>query len=744
MEIKRIFNRNLIFAIAVIALFNYVFFIKQQFDDNAVFYENNQYSYFEYNDLCNDFYKELQGTDRNEWKKQINELYFYIKDTSAGKASIAKQVAKGLYEQINYINTYESVLDEKIMQAEIMVNTALYNNPESFGYHNLLKTRYDMKRLYNLNLKVSPSAAIDKFFEYKLTKYLLLFIMLLTVVSIKASDSNMQHLILTTPNGRKVLAVKRCGILFGAGILYAIVLYIPMLITSFLMYGGKESLNELIQSNSLNQFSMLIVTNGMYLFLFILFQGIGVFIAGMVFWTVLSVISGEGIGLGLISVIIIAEFILYAVVVNHPIFYLLRWCNIFAFVDWHVIMSGYMNIGFNTHIVQRFAFVLGAMLVCFLIFACVHLLFGINNKSGDRRNILKGGILSVLWSLRKKIAAVNNFFKELYKILIIQKGLPVLLIFLIYLLNYDVGIGQLYKEDFEFIVLDYYKSVNGDAYTASDTYIKELEDKIRIFEDNAKEASDKREYEMAIDNHQKALAAIKQQVQTVRGLNADGISASIVNVSVIENRYNRVNACYTNLALAILVTLFCIFYKTFSIEQSTNMQAIVGPSEKQGRFMVQKYLAVSGITVAIVGFVSIFMNNQIQIRYPLNGYEAEAAIQSVPMFADFPFAMSFKTLDFLIVIGHIVVFLMISYLVVAFSLLKNKVYFLIGFAIIFPYLFKYFGFDVFPAFSVISYATLIELYKECNSVALIIAGWLVFILTGVVSVILVRKKWRYL
>lgn len=730
MESRRIINRNLLFVMIVIVLCNYVLFIKQQADDGEDFYETNTYSFYEFNALRNDLYKELQGVDRSEYKSYLSQWYQEIIEQSEEKKIIARDVNKSIRKQIDYIDSYERELDERIAKAEEMVTISLYSDSKSFGYHNLLKTRYDLKKLYGLQLGLSSYTALDKFFEFGMTKYFLILLMVLTILAMKVNGSNLQDLIMATPKGRLHLCVRRCKIVMGLALLYSVVLYLPMIITSFIMYGGLESIFDLIQSNVLNQFSPIVVTNGVYLIVFVLLQALGAFVIGQILWAIISVIRSENAGVAGFVAFLAIEFGLYIISINNPVFQFLRWCNIFAFVDWHIVLSQYMNVGTGSLIVLRLEFVAVSMVVTAIIGVAVNLVFSKRNI-GTRTN----RALSI--GTGKIFATCNNFCKELYKSLIAQKGIIVLAAFGIYVIMFNVGGGTVYKEDYELIVNDYYKSVRGDAYEASDACIQKLETQLLALN------NEKNTDASMIDDYRKALEKIKQQVTYVRQLNESGVDAVIVNEYLIESRYKRMNKCYGNLSFTILVAVFCLFYKFFVLEKSNDMWMLIGSSKKAQRFMFQKIGVVSLITVASVLFAKFMADSRLAAVYPMNEYELRAAVQSASFFGNASMEISFQMLDVIITICHIVGYLMVSYVVMAFSLFRNRIFSLLVQFVVIPYGLWYIGMSIWEKFSIVPYITVIGMLEKGTPLGVIMAGWVVVLIIGIASVAAVNKKWRY-
>lgn len=715
MEFKRVFNKNVCVALGIIIILNILLFIKQQIDINNQFYEANSIDFYKYNELCNDFYCKNDSVDIDELENRLKDWYHNIISQNQEYRIIAKEAYKFIYNQINYIKEYENVLTAKIVQAEEMVQVSLYNDYDSFGYHNLLKTRYDLKGLYNLNLKLGSVVAIKRFFEYGLTKYFLLAIIVIILLSIRIKGTHIEELVRTTIGGRKKLCIKQYKIILIISLLVTMALYLPILLASFIMYGGTASLFQLIQANELYQFSVMTISNGMYILLFIMLQSIGAFTIGSLVGLIIFRISNTNVGICSLLCFGAIEFVFYSMNINNILLQLLRWFNIFAFVDWNVIMGQYLNIGVGTFIISRITLVLLAIVIIIVISIII--------------NIISS----------EKVIEENN--KEYFvKTIFMQNNWIILLIFSLYVLLMNIGNGMIYDEEYELLVNDYYRSVAGDAYETTDIYMDSIRDKIALIKESDENFSSNASL---YADYEKALEKIEKQVENVRELNQAGIEAAIVNEYVVENRYRRMNNCYKNLSFIVIITILCLFYRYFSMEKANNMLLLIASSKNAKKYMRNKFCFISIVTMAIVLFGKIIIDIKIQNLFPMNDYELNSAIQSIPRFAACVYNISFETLDNIRNIMHIIGYLAFAYLIMSIALFENKYQIIILVIILVPYVLWYVGFSIFEKYSMVFYIIIIELIQTPNNFKMIIISGCVMILVTFIIIRIMNRRWRY-
>ncbi len=750
MELKRIFSGRLNIFILLFIILNCMFFYKEQLDNDKIYQEENGYSYIEFAKMYNNALDRLSRVEYDNWRKELVQIYQENKGDSEQSKKLARAVNNEITSQMNYIDSYDENISEIANQAQKMIGLDIYSDKNSYGYHNILKTAYDLKKLSGIELNVSSNISVDRFFDYGLAKFFLMALMVITVGFFDISETGFRVVIRTTKRGRFFLNLQRLLIIFIFSMVYSILIYLPQLAISFGMYGGTADVLHLLQSDVRYQYSMLVASKLEYILLFVFMQGAGAIVIGLLCWLVQSVIKEKNISFFIFVLIAAAEYIFYCNASNNALLRFLRYVNIFTYIDADNILGTYENWGKGTYIINRISLVAWSIVLCIAAFSVLNILYNTYKKTFSSSLKLPKTLIRLKNNLYAFMSGAPNFVKEFNKTMLVQKGYVIAILLLLYLYNRGLGIAPTLS-DAELQLREYYNAVNGDAYEASDQYISYIEnwiesakkDILKFEDENDVISSEKLSNELK--EKEEILEEIREQVLSVRELNDSGCSAGIINRYNAENRYGmRINSYINEYVLAAILAVILMLFRTFYIERSSHMQMVIKVTAKgRGKYLADRILVSCAICFICALAVNLVFMLRLNNLFPVSEYEQSYCIHSIKQFEQFPFHISVQQFDILMLVIRLAAILLISIIVMGFSMLADSGKALaLSSILIIPHILYIIGFDIWGKISLVRLLNFWQLYLEQESLLPGCVGIVVLLLISVLSAIVMKRKWN--
>lgn len=747
MELKYILNKSVIAAFIIILLSDILLFCKGLNDRELACVDENGYEYsdfvFYYND-CIDF---LRDADNSELTDKIN-LYYRENVTDENKKSLLAAV-KQLKEQADYVNSYASDIEESVRQAETMISFNIYNDKSSYSYNNILKGRYDLKKLKDIDLKVTSNIAYDNIFGYKYAGYFIALIMIIFVSRFKADNLGFDTIIKASCKGRGRLAAKRAGLTAAVGIMAALFIYMPIVLISFARYGGIGDINCLIQCNSLFSRSVLIMSYGELLAVVIALHCAAAAAAGFVAWLFFLIFRDRHIAVMGIVIFSLLEGIFYLTKSGNMFFKFMRSVNIFTFLNPSDIFKKYDNWGFGQYIINT-GF-LSIIAIIFIILTSLIIILCISSSLWCGIEVKSKGLSRAAEKIRKRFAYLPDFIKELKKTLLIQKGLLVIAVVLLYIITADFGVAGT-AENGQLEMAEYYSYAQGDAYQKTDEYIKDTVKWI----DEAQKTAEQLEKNGDITGSNDILNRIKEkenmlnrvseESERVKQLNNRGIvSAGVLDTYKYEKRYGaRMNTYYQNFVLAGFFVVIFLTCKTFSIERKSKMASIIRTTDLgRGKYLRTRILTGIFVVEAVVLTENIIQFIKVNNVFSLKDYERTLAVQSVSCMENCPLGLSIIQFEIVLIIYRMAVYGLTALLIIGLSMyLEESGVFFVSIIAFLPYILSSIGIKNMDKYSIVRITSGVECFQSSEGVLNIIIFISVLSVVAAVSVRMAVVKWR--
>lgn len=647
MELIRIFkNKKFIAAVITLLLLNCVsFYITQQkslsdfginidtysatFKDNAdIFTEVDKKSIIEKSNKFEILKSFADNTeDKAQQIKEYPDLYQEYKNSNYSYEELATQAEfySHFAYQLEYQNDYPAYIKSILKNAENLSSKKLFSNKTSYSYKSIQKSANDFSKNKNIKLSLVNDLPVSAVLNYQIGDFILILICVFMAISF-VSEKNVNLLINTCKNGRRILKMKQLPILILFSLFFSFAIYISEMLISLKIYDAPMNLYALIQSTDIFSDCILHI-NFLQLFaIHILFKAIIASMIALAIWLFISLSSNIILVSAIAGVITSIELLLYKNISAQSNLSILKTFNIFSLFDYRSISEYNLVSVFSKPVRAEKAVWIIVLLVIFIISALILISANRNYPIKSPKKAFR--ILHVLFDkLSEFYAKLQSVIYagrfETFKIMHIGKGLLVVIAFLL-IIGFNFNTNPLVFSSTEAFLNDYYEEYGGEL---SEKVYKNIEKKRSEADAVESEYNFKseqyasgeislEEYELAAakneayDTQRKAVDKLTEQIDRIESLSQKGIKPVLVN----ELGYNNLFYSQSNQTqiLILICAVVILFSSVFSIEKGSNM-LILNHCSKNGRKQLyfKKIFTVIPKTfiLTLVSYLSLILQN---------------------------------------------------------------------------------------------------------------------------------------
>ena len=647
MELIRIFkNKKFIAAVITLLLLNCVsFYITQQkslsdfginidtysatFKDNAdIFTEVDKKSIIE---KSNKFEILKSFADNSEDKaqqiKEYPDLYQEYKNSNYSYEELAAQAEfySHFAYQLEYQNDYPAYIKSILKNAQNLSSKKLFSNKTSYSYKSIQKSANDFSKNKNIKLSLVNDLPVSAVLNYQIGDFILILICVFMAISF-VSEKNVNLLINTCKNGRRILKMKQLPILILFSLFFSFAIYISEMLISLKIYDAPMNLYALIQSTDIFSDCILHI-NFLQLFaIHILFKAIIASMIALAIWLFISLSSNIILVSAIAGVITSIELLLYKNISAQSNLSILKTFNIFSLFDYRSISEYNLVSVFSKPVRAEKAVWIIVLLIIFIISALI--LISANRNYPIKSPKKAFSVLHVLFDKLSEIYAklqsviyAGRF--ETFKIMHIGKGLLVVIAFLL-IIGFNFNTNPLVFSSTEAFLNDYYEEYGGELSEKVYKNIEKMRSEADAVESEYNFKSEQyasgeislEEYELAAakneayDTQRKAVDKLTEQIDRIESLSQKGIKPVLVN----ELGYNNLFYSQSNQTqiLILICAVVILFSSVFSIEKGSNM-LILNHCSKNGRKQLyfKKIFTVIPKTfiLTLVSYLSLILQN---------------------------------------------------------------------------------------------------------------------------------------
>ena len=647
MELIRIFkNKKFIAAVITLLLLNCVsFYITQQkslsdfginidtysatFKDNSdIFTEVDKKSIIEKSNKFEILKSFADNTeDKAQQIKEYPDLYQEYKNSNYSYEELATQAEfySHFAYQLEYQNDYPAYIKSILKNAENLSSKKLFLNKTSYSYKSIQKSANDFSKNKNIKLSLVNDLPVSAVLNYQIGDFILILICVFMAISF-VSEKNVNLLINTCKNGRRILKMKQLPILILFSLFFSFVIYISEMLISLKIYDAPMNLYALIQSTDIFSDCILHI-NFLQLFaIHILFKAIIASMIALAIWLFISLSSNIILVSAIAGVITAIELLLYKNISAQSNLSILKTFNIFSLFDYRSISEYNLVSVFSKPVRAEKAVWIIVLLIIFIISALILISANRNYPIKSPKKAFR--ILHVLFDkLSEFYAKLQSVIYagrfETFKIMHIGKGLLVVIAFLL-IIGFNFNTNPLVFSSTEAFLNDYYEEYGGELSEKVYKNIEKMRSEADAVESEYNFKSEQyasseislEEYELAAakneayDTQRKAVDKLTEQIDRIESLSQKGIKPVLVN----ELGYNNLFYSQSNQTqiLILICAVVILFSSVFSIEKGSNM-LILNHCSKNGRKQLyfKKIFTVIPKTfiLTLVSYLSLILQN---------------------------------------------------------------------------------------------------------------------------------------
>lgn len=647
MELIRIFkNKKFIAAVITLLLLNCVsFYITQQkslsdfginidtysatFKDNSdIFTEVDKKSIIEKSNKFEILKSFADNTeDKAQQIKEYPDLYQEYKNSNYSYEELATQAEfySHFAYQLEYQNDYPAYIKSILKNAENLSSKKLFSNKTSYSYKSIEKSANDFSKNKNIKLSLVNDLPVSAVLNYQIGDFILILICVFMAISF-VSEKNVNLLINTCKNGRRILKMKQLPILILFSLFFSFSIYISEMLISLKIYDAPINLYALIQSSDIFSDCILHI-NFLQLFaIHILFKAIIASMIALAIWLFISLSSNIILVSAIAGVITAIELLLYKNISAQSNLSIFKTFNIFSLFDYRSISEYNLVSVFSKPIRAEKAVWIIVLLIIFIISALILISANRNYPIKSPKKAFR--ILHVLFDKLSEFYAkfqsviyAGRF--ETFKIMHIGKGLLVVIAFLL-IIGFNFNTNPLVFSSTEAFLNDYYEEYGGELSEKVYKNIEKMRSEADAVESEYNFKSEQyasgeislEEYELAAakneayDTQRKAVDKLTEQIDRIESLSQKGIKPVLVN----ELGYNNLFYSQSNQTqiLILICAVVILFSSVFSIEKGSNM-VILNHCSKNGRKQLyfKKIFTVipKTFTLTLVSYLSLILQN---------------------------------------------------------------------------------------------------------------------------------------
>ena len=647
MELIRIFkNKKFIAAVITLLLLNCVsFYITQQkslsdfginidtysatFKDNAdIFTEVDKKSIIEKSNKFEILKSFADNTkDKAQQIKEYPDLYQEYKNSNYSYEELATQAEfySHFAYQLEYQNDYPAYIKSILKNAQNLSSKKLFSNKTSYSYKSIQKSANDFSKNKNIKLSLVNDLPVSAVLNYQIGDFILILICVFMAISF-VSEKNVNLLINTCKNGRRILKMKQLPILILFSLFFSFAIYISEMLISLKIYDAPLNLYALIQSTDIFSDCILHI-NFLQLFaIHILFKAIIASMIALAIWLFISLSSNIILVSAIAGVITSIELLLYKNISAQSNLSILKTFNIFSLFDYRSISEYNLVSVFSKPVRAEKAVWIIVLVVIFIISALILISANRNYPIKSPKKAFR--ILHVLFDkLSEFYAKLQSVIYagrfETFKIMHIGKGLLVVIAFLL-IIGFNFNTNPLVFSSTEAFLNDYYEEYGGELSEKVYKNIEKMRSEADAVESEYNFKSEQyasgeislEEYELAAakneayDTQRKAVDKLTEQIDRIESLSQKGIKPVLVN----ELGYNNLFYSQSNQTqiLILICAVVILFSSVFSIEKGSNM-LILNHCSKNGRKQLyfKKIFTVIPKTfiLTLISYLSLILQN---------------------------------------------------------------------------------------------------------------------------------------
>ena len=596
-----------------------------------------------------------------EWKKVIRRksivgilfglwvfmLFFYVYSFQKPKIEVPMR-EDVISSQVEYENYFREKIEGLVTQADAMSGISIFAETDSFSSANLLQTKSDYMDLLDVRPIFFDAKYIESFLGFSFLNGIAVIAGILVAMTlVDEKKRGIRNIIFASERGRGYLVAHKIGALLLWSVLLITAYYGSCLTASVMLHGENILLHVLypVQSIPMLMDYPEAISIGTFLLLYFVYRIFVMFLVMLIAWTTLFFFENVIFAFGTLGGIGISSFLFYELIEsNHP-FNILHYCNLWYQTSGVEYFTEYMNLNIVSNAVNK-EIVIGISWILIVgVFLAIAFVVGIYkypcSSSYDTKLVrkIKGIANHIKVTYRKIIARFSITGTEVYKVLVSQKGLVIILVVSAILWN-DTDYTQITTMGHQDLYYDFLEQHGGLPTDESAQAIEKLSITLAEVEKNYTEAMilyEKGELEdilpwvMLYDSYENDRIFFKEITEQTEYLENLKLSSDIEGWYINKYAYESfLNSGNTLINLTLILGIVLLSSSVFSMENKNGIGNVVRSTMRGRQELFRRKIAVALGATLLLFIVSVILEwSSWTSIYPVDRFDAP--VQSVPM-----------------------------------------------------------------------------------------------------------------
>lgn len=669
--------------------------------------------------------------------------------------------------QAQYAASYQEYLENMLVQNDDLASISIFQKTDSYSYRNLQKTKADFNGLVEVKAEEGNFRALETVVGFEIADYVIFLCGVMIVWAFFDDEKKGLWCVnYATPGGRIKLAMRRSGVLIVGNCIFTMVLYFLLFASAFMLYGGMGDIGCSVQSSPMFQNCTLQVSVLGYIFLFVLLYVAMASAISLFVWMVLLWCRNHLLSMALLIVILAGEGILSNVLPEQSVLAVLKYENLFRLIHPGDILYVYRNYNLFSYPINCFHAFLYLVFVTVVVGAGMSLWITSHRRpvasAGKAETIIAGWLKKLQEVYHGVLSHLSVLGMELYKVLVMQKGVLFLIVW-IYLLVSQIDTSSVFYLGTGVVLKDIYSEYSGPDDGRLKVYIKEQEDVLLQAKTQYEETvaayeagSISREelenaslYYSSFSTLESSIDSVNAQLSYMERVREErDIDAWFLSDKGYRILWNR-DGLYSGQGygnqerrgLLAVIVLILLLSTVFSYDRTCGMEKMLRatPYGREKLFFTKirlAFLCCFFICVVTYG-LELY---EVQQLYPVSCFGAP--VQSIEFMERFPIVMSIGTFLLLVELIHLIVLFAIAMVVyVCSACLKGPRGMIVALIVlVFPAALQMLGFDWCQYISAVQPLVYVEALQE-HGFVYSVSSVFVMLIIGAICYQLVKKRW---
>ncbi|MDF2539295.1 MAG: hypothetical protein K0S76_2316 [Herbinix sp.] len=708
-----------------------------------------------------EYYDQMKNQYAKDYPDLVEEYYENPKLYANEEQRITGAVISKIHSQLSYIlKDYPKKLEDIHNQAVQMSTISIFSKPNSFSKGNIEKTDKEYAAMMTKPLTIGSDEAFTMFVQFKVTDYLLLGLMVCVIIQfLSERKKGLWNIIYATKRGRFWLAFQRSGVIILVAFASAFLFYGCNLLIGLILYGGTSDFGRMLQSIPTFQNNPYPVTIGGFVLQFIMLKGLAFALIGVASWLAVSAFQNMSFSILAMAMLLVVQYASYTYISILSKFNLLKYINLFSFIDVGNKYTYYLNLNLFSHPIGIRA--VASITLPVILVVCLVITYVINAK---KRPVQAPSVLAkqfdrLLAILSKRSGHVSLFRFEGYKLFWVQKGIFLLLILLYLAWNAKTNHQIFYSNEMS-IRNEYYDDAGGPITEKTMEFFNQEQSQVdvqmaMILDATARYLADEMSYEEyypityqreQISYRIAALEYMKTQIARLNEIKETrGIDVWLVNPLGYETLIGNASATGQRKdVLTIILFITLMVGSSIAYEKQMKAFALVraiakGRQPVIGLKMLWAFIVT--LCVALPIYYTAIMNVKNSVGLPY----LKAPVQSIGILEEFPIVMSIG--EFMIMVYALRVLLMycmalLALLVSSYTKASSEGIIAAVAVTTIPAALEYVGFRQIAYVSLLKPAGVMEIWLDKGYQGILwLLPMLLILAIGISAALLSRKRW---